>query len=88
MALEEFEREQMSDREKNLVRMKSITNYTMGIFFIAVGFVFMFPGTIKFIAEFVAKKDPLMMKIFAVICWIYGLFRMYRGYAKNYFRNS
>lgn len=87
MALEEFEKEQMTDREKNLVRMKSITNYAMGIFFIAVGFVFMFPNTIRFIAEFVSQKDPLMMKIFAIICWVYGLFRLYRGYAKNYFRN-
>lgn len=87
MALEEFEKEQMSDREKNLVRMKSITNYVMGIFFIAVGFVFIFPKTIKVISEFVAKKDPLMMNIFAIICFIYGLFRLYRGYAKNYFRN-
>ena len=39
MALEEFENEELSDREKNLVRMKSITNYVMGVFFIGVGFV-------------------------------------------------
>lgn len=85
MALEEFEKEQMSDREKNLVRMKSITNYTMGAFFIAVGFLFMFSN--KYTANFVAKYDPLIIKLFAVICWIYGLFRLYRGYAKNYFRD-
>lgn len=85
MALEEFEKEQMTDREKNLVRMKSITNYTMGVFFLAAGFFFMFPN--KYSAGFIAKYDPLMMKIFAVVCWIYGLFRLYRGYAKNYFRD-
>lgn len=86
MALEEFEKEQMSDREKNLVRMKSIVNYVMGIFFIAVGFFFMFP--IKSTAPFLNQYDPLMMKIFAVICWLYALLRLYRGYAKNYFRNN
>lgn len=85
MALEEFEKEQMTDREKNLVRTKSIINYVMGIFFIAVGFFFMFPTSRT--ALFLNKYDPLMMKIFAVICWVYGLFRLYRGYAKNYFRN-
>ena len=31
MALEEFDREEMSERDKGLVRMKSITNYVMGI---------------------------------------------------------
>jgi hypothetical protein len=85
MALEEFEKEQMSDREKNLVRMKSITNYTMGVFFIAMVFFFMFPN--KYSSGFIAKYDPLMIKIFSVVCWIYGLFRLYRGYAKNYFRD-
>ncbi len=85
MALEEFEKEQMSDREKNLVRMKSITNYTMGIFFIAVGCFFIFSN--RYTAEFISKRDPMMMKIFGIICWIYGIFRLYRGYAKNYFRN-
>ncbi|MGC4102256.1 hypothetical protein [Ferruginibacter sp.] len=85
MALEEFEREQMSDREKHLVRMKSITNYTMGVFFIGVGFFFMFP--IQSTQNFISKYDPTAIKLFAVICWIYGLFRLYRGYKKNYFRN-
>jgi hypothetical protein len=85
MALEEFEKEQMSDREKNLVRMKSITNYAMGIFFIAAGFFFMFPN--KYSTGFISKYEPGMIKMMAVICWIYGLFRLYRGYAKNYFKD-
>lgn len=85
MALEEFEKEQMSDREKNQVRMHSITNYTMGIFFIAVGFFFMFPG--QSTARYVNQYDPVLIKIFAALCWIYGLFRLYRGYKKNYLRD-
>ncbi len=85
MALEEFEKEQMSDRDKNLVRTKSIINYSMGVFFIGVGFFFMFP--VSRTAPFLAKYDPLMRQLFAILCWIYGLFRLYRGYAKNYFRN-
>ena len=85
MALEEFEKEQLSDREKNIVRMRSITNYVMGLFFVGVGFLFFFP--MKFSAEFLSKYEPSTMKMFAVICWIYGVFRLYRGYQKNYFRD-
>jgi hypothetical protein len=85
MALEEFENEELSDREKNLVRMKSITNYVMGVFFIGVGFAFLFPP-----ATMIKKLegyDPTMITLFAFICFIYGAFRIYRGYAKNYFRS-
>jgi hypothetical protein len=85
MALEEFEKEQPSDRDKNIIRMRSITNYTMGIFFIAVGFFFMFPT--KYSAEFLGRYDSSTMKMFAVICWVYGLFRLFRGYSKNYFKD-
>ncbi len=85
MALEEFEKEQMSDREKNLVRMKSITNYTMGLFFIAAGFFLLIPN--KFSATFIAKYEPFAIKMLAIVCFIYGVFRLYRGYAKNYFRD-
>lgn len=85
MALEEFEKEQMSDREKNLVRTKSVINYAMGVFFIGAGFFFMFP-TAK-TARFINKYDPSMIQLLAIVCWVYGLFRLYRGYAKNYFRD-
>jgi hypothetical protein len=85
MALEEFEKEQISDRDKNIIRMRSITNYVMGLFFIGIGFFFMFPS--KYSANFLSKYDSSTMKMFAVICWIYGVFRLYRGYQKNYFRD-
>lgn len=85
MALEEFEKEQLSDREKNAIRMRRITNYTMGVFFIAVGFFFMFPT--KYTAQYINQYDPLVIKLFAGLCWVYGLFRLYRGYKKNYYSN-
>jgi hypothetical protein len=85
MALEEFEKEPLSDRDKQMIRMRSITNYAMGVFFIAVGFFFMFPFSST--KSFIEQYDPVVIKMFAVICWIYGAFRMYRGYKKNYYRN-
>jgi len=80
--LEEFEREHLSEREKGFIRMRSIMNYGMGAFIIVVGFFFMFP--IKSTQAFFNQYDPAMIKLFAVVCWIYGAFRIYRGYSKNY----
>lgn len=85
MALEEFERDPMSERQKGLTQMRSITNYGMGVFIIVVGCFFMFPT--RYTESFLDKYDPALIKIFAVICWIYGIFRVYRGYKKNYFRD-
>lgn len=84
MALEEFEKEQLSEREKGIIRMRTITNYGMGIFMILVGCFFMFP--IKMTEGYINQYDPLLIKIFAAVCWLYGAFRIYRGYRKNYFR--
>ena len=86
MALEEFDREELSERDKGLVRMKSFTNYVMGTFLICAGLFFLFP-TAK-TAPFINKYDPSMIKLFSIICFIYGFFRIYRGYKKNYFRES
>ena len=86
MALEEFENDRFRDRDKSLIRMRSISNYVMGVLLIAAGCFFMFP--VEKTEPFLNKYDPSLIKIFAVICWIYGIFRVYRGYKKNYFRES
>ncbi len=84
MALEEFDREEFSERDKGLIRMRSVTNYVMGIFLVCAGLVFLFPT--EKTAPFINKYDSSMIKLFAIICFIYGFFRIYRGYKKNYFR--
>lgn len=86
MALEEFEKEQLSDRDKGMIRMRSITNYVMGVFLLAAGFFFLFPTNAT--QKYIDKYDPTMINIFGVICIIYGVFRIYRGYKKNYFREG
>jgi hypothetical protein len=85
MALEEFENEPLSERQRGMIRMRSITNYGMGAFMILAGFFFMFPT--RYTSNFIDQYDPTMIKIFAVVCWVYGAFRIYRGYKKNYFIN-
>jgi hypothetical protein len=87
MALEEFEKQQeLNGRDKVMVQMRSITNYVMGAFILFAGFVFFFP-TAK-TQPFLEKYDPTIIKTLAIVCWIYGIFRIYRGYKKNYFRES
>ena len=84
MALEEFEKEPYSAREKGIIRMRTITNYGMGVFLILAGCFFMFP--IKLTRGFIGQYDPVLIKVFAAVCWFYGAFRIYRGYKKNYFK--
>ena len=85
MALEEFEKEQMSDREKGYLRMRSIMDYGMGILWTGMG-VFMF-FIERFKPDLAEQYDPNIIKIFGAICVIYGLFRVYWGYKKKYLRD-
>ncbi|MFM2360229.1 MAG: hypothetical protein RLY16_2222 [Bacteroidota bacterium] len=85
MALEEFEREPMSERHRGISQMRTITNYGMGALLVIAGFFFMIPT--RYTEDFLDLYDPVLIKIFAVICWVYGAFRIYRGYQKNYFND-
>ena len=84
MALEEFEKEELTEREKGYIRMRSIMDYGMGVLWTAMG-VFLF-FIEKFNAELAERYDPNIIKIFGGICFVYGLFRIYRGYKKKYLR--
>jgi hypothetical protein len=57
----------------------------MGIFMVVIGCFFMFPT--RYTAVYIDRYDPVLIKIFAAVWWLYGAFRIYRGYKKNYFRN-
>ena len=84
MALEEFEKEELSQRDKGFLRMRSIMDYGMGLLWACMGIFFIFIK--KFDLGLAARFDDVYMKAFGGICIIYGLFRMYRGYKKNYLR--
>ena len=73
MALEEFENEPLNEREKGLVRMRSITNYGMGVFLVVAGCFFMFPTI--YTRKYISQYDPLVIKIFAIICFDIVLFK-------------
>ena len=85
MALEEFEKEELNDRDKSYLRMRSIMDYGMGLLWAAMGVFMIF---IKRFNTYLAETyGDSTFKTFGAVCIIYGLFRIYRGYKKKYFRD-
>jgi len=84
MALEEFEKEPLSERDKSYLRMRSMMDYGMGLMWFAMGIFLIFIE--HFDTGLEARFDESVMKIFGTICLLYGSFRIYRGYKKNYLR--
>ena len=72
-------------REKRVKRystMRSLVDYTMGILYLsAAGFLF-FAEKFGFEME---NFDKTFRFIFGAICAIYGAWRIYRGYRKDYY---
>ncbi len=85
MALEEFENEKLSLRDRGVIRVRSISNYAGGILLIGAAVFFFLKADTPPLSD---KYEPSTLKMFAIVCSIYGVFRLYRGYKKNYFRES
>lgn len=84
MALEEFEEEPLTQRQKVYLRSRSIVDYCMGLLWMAMGVFLVFK---KYFDVPIAEQfDGAAFKALGVICIIYGIFRMYRAYKKNYYR--
>jgi len=60
---------------------RSLMDYGMGIIIAGIGVFFAFSQ--KLGIEFAI--DPLFRYLFVGLCLLYGGFRIYRGYKKNYF---
>ena len=86
MALEEFEKEELNDREKSYLRMRSIMDFGMGLLWTGMGVFIIFIK--EFSSDLAEKYDSTAFKIFGAVCIVYGLFRIYRGYKKKYFREK
>ena len=72
-------------KRKQVSMMRSLLDYGMGIVIVALGVFFFFRS--KFHLALNEKFPPNSIdKIFGVVCLLYGAWRIYRGYKKNYFR--
>jgi hypothetical protein len=69
------------NRKKQYSQMRSILDYGMGGLIVCFGFFFLFSDKLGFKFDL----EPLFKYFFAFLCIIYGGFRIYRGYQKNYY---
>lgn len=71
---------QQDKRTRQYNNMRSILDYSMGVIYIVVGVILLFPKKLGLDLDF-----NIGFRIaFAVLCMIYGLWRFYRGYKKQY----
>jgi hypothetical protein len=78
---EEYER----NKRKQVSLMRSLMDYGMGILILLLGIFFFFRD--RFDTTFNKRFPPDSIdKILGGICIVYGIWRIYRGYQKKYFR--
>jgi hypothetical protein len=67
-------------RRKTNIFLHSIYDYTMGILWLCAGGFFLLYKKL----DIDLNIDPVLTTIFGVAAVLYGAFRLYRGYKKNY----
>jgi cytochrome c biogenesis protein CcdA len=78
--IEEYEKK----RRKQVSFMRSMLDYTMGIVIIILGFILIFHQQLKMAIN--ERYSPTIVRVLGVIFVLYGAWRIYRGYKKNYFQ--
>ncbi len=72
-----------SDRRmKGYTLMRAILDYGMGIMIFGFGIFFLLAPKLGFGFEI----ENFYRYFFGIMCIVYGIWRVYRGYKKNYFR--
>jgi len=78
--IEEYEQK----RRKQVGRMRSIVDYTMGVLFALLGIYFLIYESMGWN---IFDREPSSIDYFiGGLFIVYGAWRIYRGYKKNYFR--
>lgn len=78
--IEEYEQK----RRKQVGRMRSVVDYTMGALFTLLGIYFLIYESMGWN---VFDREPSSIDYFiGGLFIVYGAWRIYRGYKKNYFR--
>jgi len=69
-------------RTKGYILMRAIMDYGMGIIIFSLGIFFLLSARLGF--DF--NVDDFYRYFFSGLCLVYGAWRVYRGYKKNYYR--
>jgi uncharacterized membrane protein len=75
------EDQDLDERTKRYRMRRSIMDYGMGVLIIGLGIFFLIASRLG--VNF--NIDDLFRYLFGGLCILYGIFRVYRGYQKNYF---
>ncbi len=79
--IDEYERK----KRKQIATMRSLLDYGLGIAIITAGIFLIIRDRLKL--EFNEAYPPSYTdKLFGAVCILYGAWRCYRGYRKNYFK--
>jgi hypothetical protein len=76
--------DQRDKRVKNYILMRSVMDYGMGLVIFSFGVFLLFSERLGFNFSI----EPFFRYFFAGMCLIYGGWRIYRGYQKNYIGNN
>jgi hypothetical protein len=79
---EEYEKK----KRKQVSIMRSLLDYGMGLIIFLIGVFFFFRGSFKHLAINEKYPPDYLDKVFGAFCLLYGAWRIYRGYKKNYFK--
>ena len=85
MVLDDDKGTRLTEREKGFIRMRSVMDFGMGLLWLGMGIFLIFIR--QFNTGLEARFDDSTMQVFGAVCVLYGVFRIYRGYKKNYFRS-
>jgi threonine/homoserine/homoserine lactone efflux protein len=80
LMLEEYEKK----KQKRVSSMRSILDYARGTFFLGIGLLLFFHQKLRIILNEQFAEGAV--KLLGVIFALYGVWRIYRGYKKNYFQ--
>jgi hypothetical protein len=77
-----MENEFREKRIRTFASTRSIIDFTMGVLYLAAAFFLFFGDRFGFTLD---SFDKTFRYIFASICAVYGGWRIYRGFRKDYF---
>lgn len=69
-------------RTKGYILMRTIMDYGMGVIIFCIGIFFLLAPKLGISFEI----ESFYRYFFSGLCMVYGAWRAYRGYKKNYFR--
>jgi len=81
-----MEEDLRGQQRKGYTTMRSVYDMGVGVFITIIGIIMLF-GTklgVPALKVFVEDRDPFLLGIFGGLCLLYGIFRLYRGFKKNY----